>query len=112
MRRFFRALRLLIGPLRLPKLVEWTNDDAAHLDSFLRSVPGAKLRQVMISRCAAMNEYAVTRNPHQIIKLAGQAQGCRDMMNLILSCAATNSGKTEQPADTNGTAGQLDHLRP
>lgn len=107
--RLLRALRLFLGRLRLPKQVEWRRDDAAALGSFLRSPTGIRLIHLIHSRVVAACEYAADKGD-QIS--CGQAQGIRAMNALFNSLATAHSGTSEQPADTDGTADPLAHLRP
>jgi hypothetical protein len=109
MMRFFRAIRMFLGNLGLPKAVNWSQEDAANLRDFLRTSTGAKLRHVMVSRCAAMNEWAAeTATPPG----CGMATGNRQMMTLILSCADTSNGEPTEETAPNDAADSLEHLAP
>lgn len=103
-------LALLKDAIGIPKAVEWTQEDAASFRNYLKTPSGAKLRHLLLSRVAAFNEWAT--NQPDTNRACGQAQGFKTAYAYTLSLAEAQIGKSEPPADSNGTAGTLDHLRP
>jgi hypothetical protein len=93
-----------------PQLPEWKAEDAAATGAFLRTTAGQKLQAHMLCAIVAYNEWATTQP--ETAHACGRARGFKEHRDFILSLAAAQSSNTETPADTNGTAGALDHLRP
>lgn len=109
MKRLLHAILTFTRVVRLPKQVEWNNEDAAALAAFLRSTAGTKLLHVSLTRVVQFNEWAtIQANPNA----CGQAVGFKSAHALLLSLAGAQSSNPEQSADTNGAAGPLDNLRP
>lgn len=93
-----------------PQLPEWTAEDIAALAAFLRSSTGQKLQAYQLSGIAGYFEWATTQE--EPLRACGEAQGFKKHRDFILSLAVAQNSKPEQPADTNGTADSLAHLRP
>jgi hypothetical protein len=109
MKRLWLAIKTFLSVARLPKGVEWNEQDGQALRAFLATPSGAKVPHLLLARIVQFNEWAtVQSNPNA----CGQAVGFKLSYSYLISLATAQSGKSEQPADNNGTAGPLDHLRP
>lgn len=109
MKRLFLALRAFLQVVRLPKAVEWNEMDAQSFRAFLNTPTGAKLNHILTTRIVQFNDWAAEKAD---LKSCGQATGFKMAAAYTFSLAAAHSGKSEPPADNNGAAGTLDHLRP
>lgn len=97
--------------------VPWTVEHRQALSAFLRSPVGQVLQNNLMATVAAGAEWAIDqsrfgKSPISTDRACGQVQGLRMMFRHILSLAAAQSSTTEPPADTDGTADKLAHLRP
>lgn len=109
MKRLFLAVRAFLTVCRLPKHVEWDTADAQSFAAFLRSRTGAKVNHLLLTRIVQFNEWATVQGDQ---KSCGQAVGFKTAYSYLISLAGAQSSNPEPPADNNGAAGSLDHLRP
>jgi hypothetical protein len=107
--RTIRAILNFLRAVRIPKQVEWTQEDTGAIRLFLGTTTGAKVRNLLLGNIVSYNEYAANKADP---KTCGEAVGFKTAYSYLISLAGAQSSKSEQPADTNGMAGPLDHLRP
>ncbi len=95
-----------------PALGEWRAEDTSALAAFLRTRTGKNLTDHYLAAIAGYNEWATRTKEETPDRACGIAQGFTKAFQFTISLAAAHSSKTEPPADSNGTAGSLDRLRP
>jgi hypothetical protein len=90
---------------------EWTNEDAAHLASFLRTDTGEKVARRLRNSALAFNASAVQRSePWRNGQAAGYMLAVADIQTLSAEGALRDAQTSED--DAQGAATDLAHLAP
>lgn len=90
--------------------IPWTEGDVNTLYNFLhKTETGIRLQGGLQVLIQGLNEKAVCADGDRI---RGFAQGAKGFYDHLISLATAHSGKSEQPAHSNGIADPLAHLRP
>jgi hypothetical protein len=87
----------------------WNDFHCNVLAAFLKSDTGIALQTHFQLECITVNGLAVSEKTEVTPAFA---RGVKYAVDILISLATAHSGKTEQPADTDGTADPLAHLRP